>query len=192
MGKEATKMADKKTFSEVYADSSALQSDFEAKGFNDLGFPSDYPWAVFYALIYGRHGHATVISPDEKLDAWQYRFCSIIWQFGPYWLKEVSIQQSLRDLSEEDLLKGSLMVSSNALNPAEKPSATFEALDVPKVETIQQQATSQSRRSKMDAYATLSALLRTDVTENYLRRFDALFKNIYSNDCDCGEANEDE
>lgn len=184
-------MADNKTFSEVYADSDALQKDFESRGFETSGFPSDFPWALFYSLIYGRHGNATIISPDDYLAAWETRFCSILWQFGPYWMREVAIQQSLRELSEEDLLKGSLVVSSNALNPAAKPTETFENMDVPKVDTIQQQATSQSRRSKMDAYAALSQLLRTDVTESFLRRFDALFRNIYPNDCDCEEEDDE-
>lgn len=185
-------MADNKIFNDVYATSADLKSDFDSRGFETMGFPADFPWALFYSLIYGRHGNATIISPDSKLEAWKTRFDSILWQFGPYWMREVSIQQSLRDLSEEDLLKGSLVVSSNAMNPAAKPSQTFEGLDVPKVDTIQQQATSQSRRSKMDAYAALSSLLRTDVTESFLRRFDALFRNIYSNDCDCCGEEDDE
>lgn len=183
--KGAAKM--NKTFYQVYGDYASLQADFESRGLNSLGFPSEFPWAVFYTLMYGRHGNAVIVSPDSGLEPWKSRFCSIVWQFGPYWLKETNIQTTLRDLSDEDLLKGSLVVSSNALNPAEKPTGTFPDMDVPKVDTIQQQATSQSRRSKMDAYATLSALLRTDVTERFLIRFDSLFKTIYANDCDCGE-----
>lgn len=173
-----------KTLIEVYPTSSELEEDFEGRGLKALGFPDSFPWAVFHTLIKGRHANAEIISPDDKLDAWKDRFCSIVWQFGPSWVKQVDIQKTLREMSEADLMKGSLLVSSNALNPAQKPSADFEGTDIPKVDTINQQATSQSRRSKMDAYASLSALLRTDVTEGFLRRFDSLFRNIYSNDCE--------
>lgn len=181
-----------KAFSEVYADYSALQTDFEGRGLNSLGFPSDFPWALFYTLIYGRHGNATIVSPDSYLEAWEARFCSIVWQFGPYWLKQTQVQEAIRSLTEDDLIRGGLVVSTNALNPAEEPSETFEGLEMPKVGTINQQATSQSRRSKMDAYAALSQLLRTDITEGFLRRFDALFRNIYANDCDCGEEEDED
>lgn len=177
-----------KTFSEVWTSATDLRSTYD-NFFSLSSHPLDgFDWAVFYYLCAGRWGNTEIIVPDSALSRWETRFCSIVFQFGPTWAKQLQIQEKLRSLSDEDLLKGSLMVSTNALNPAEKPSGMFDALDMPKVDTIQQQATSQSRRSKLDAYAALSSLLRTDVTESFLIRFDSLFKSVY---CNSWEGTED-
>lgn len=173
-----------KTFSDVWDESTDLSSEYltEFPSTGVLKLPDSFNWQVFYYLCVGRWGNTEIIVQDSGLARWKARFFSLVFQFGPNWAKQLEIQSKLRDLSEEELMRGGLMVSTNALNPAEKPSGTFDGLDMPKVETIQQQATSQSRRSKLDAYAALSSLLRTDVTESFLIRFDSLFKSIYNND----------
>lgn len=181
-----------KTFSEVWDEPTDLYSEYitEFPSTGLLKVPDSFNWQIFYYLCVGRWGNTEIIVPDSSLPRWKARFFSTVFQFGPNWAKQLEIQAKLRDLTEEDLMKGGLMVSTNALNPAEKPSETFDGLDVPKVETIQQQATSQSRRSKLDAYAALSSLLRTDVTESFLVRFDSLFKSIYNNSWEGGEDGE--
>lgn len=183
-----------KTFSEVWGDAVALSSEY-LQYFGSgvmVTLPSNFDWAVFYYLCVGRWGNTQIIVPDAQLTRWKLRFFSIVFQFGPNWAKQMDLQNKLRNLSDDELLRGSLMVSTNALNPAEKPSGTFDSLDMPKVDTIQQQATSQSRRSKMDAYATLAQLLRTDVTENFLIRFDSLFRSVLYNQFEGPEEEDDD
>jgi hypothetical protein len=104
----------------------------------------------------------------------KYKLFSTIWQFAPTWIKKLNIQSDLRGLSEADLLKGAKTIHNHAFNPSTEPStATLEELTY-----INDQDTTNYKRSKMDAYAQIWNLLVTDVTENFLSRFSHLFKKF--------------
>lgn len=144
--------------------------------------PNDFNWALLYGLLYGRHGNDSIAIQDESyLNRWKYKMGSIIWQWGPNWWKQVQVQGLLRGLSDEDLVKGSFQVSTQALNPAQKPKDKAVGIDIPIVDTINAQSTNQYRKNKTDAYSSLLFLLKSDVTEPFLKRFDPLFKKILPN-----------
>lgn len=172
-----------KRFNEIFPDASSVSTEMLSLGFDTL-FPEDFSWKVFYSLISGRHAldEVSVRGDDESsLARWKTRFCSILWQYGPSWWKQAQLQDQFRKFSEEDLVKGSLQVASQALNPAKKPDKTIQGIDLPIVETINAQSSNQYKKNKTDAYSSLLFLLKNDVTEPFLRRFDPLFKTILRN-----------
>lgn len=170
------------TLSDVFPSLEAAKDKFKSYGFDAL-FPADFHWNVFWSLINGRHGldEISVRGEQGPVERWGARFLGILWQYGPAWDKNIVLQDRFRNLSEEELERGSLQIASQALNPAKKPDKTIPGIDMPIVETINAQSTNQYKKNKADAYSSLLFLLKNDVTEPFLRRFDALFKPVLSN-----------
>ena len=82
--------------------------------------------------------------------------------------------EKLRNLSEDDIIKGSKAIYNHAYNPGTEPTtATLEEL-----EAINEQNTTNYKRSKLDAYGTLIDLLETDVTSAFLDKFKRLFITV--------------
>lgn len=74
-------------------------------------------------------------------------------------------------MSEDDLVKGSKQILNHSYNPSTTPStATLEELT-----TINEQNTSNYKRGKIDAYSFLWDLLDTDVTNEFISKFNSLF-----------------
>ena len=162
---------------------------FRTKDFNDI-FPnvdafnaaygeSEFPMdltneevSLIYYLLYSRYGNSTICSNDEN--RFIYNLFSIIWQYAPTWKKKLKIQERLRELEEDDLLKGSKAIYNHSYNPGTEPStATLEELT-----TINEQNTTNYKKSVLEGYSNLLMLLETDVTEDFLRRFKYLFISI--------------
>lgn len=79
---------------------------------------------------------------------------------------------SLEDGS--DIYKGSSAIYNSAMNPATTPGTnTDEELNF-----INNQNVTKYKKSKLEGLAILSDLLKNDVTEAFLRRFDDFFKTI--------------
>lgn len=128
---------------------------------------------VFY-LLYARYGNNPIANYD--INQWKYKIFSTMFQYGPSWEKRLDIQQTLRGLSEADLLAGAKAIHNNALNPSTAPSTG--SLD--ELTYINAQNTTNYKKSKMEAYAQLWDLIETDVTEDFLVKFKKCFKIFVS------------
>lgn len=96
---------------------------------------------------------------------------SIIFEYGPTWAKRLEIQDKLRDLTEEELITGGRAIYNHATNPSSLPSTSaLEELDY-----IDNQSTTNYKKSKIEGYSLLIGLLETDVTEQFIRKFRKLF-----------------
>lgn len=158
---------------DVYANAIALETDMTPYS---SFMPTDFDYNILYNLLIGKYGARTISSNDET--AFRNRLCGLTFQYAPSWWKQLEIQRDLRNLGIDDLLKGALQVSSVALNPADVPSGSEEGLDTPIIKTINQQTTSQYKKSKLDAYNGLMALLKQDVTNDFLNRYKSLFRLV--------------
>lgn len=124
---------------------------------------------TLYFLLYSRYGNEYIASSDRN--RFEYNLFAIVWQYGPTWEKRVEIQKKFRDMSEEELLKGSTQIYNNADNPGTAPTtSTLEELQY-----INHQNTTKSIRSKLDAYGMLESMLEKDVTGDFLNKFRKLF-----------------
>ena len=125
-----------------------------------------------YYLLYARYGNSHITNSDEN--QFTYKMFSIIFQYGPTWEKRLDIQNKLRNLTEDELMYGTKAIYNTANNPGTEPSTgSLEELPY-----INSQNTTGYKKSKMDAYANLLALLDTDVTEDFIKKFGKLFITI--------------
>lgn len=160
-------------------------SDSFIQTYKDVGFPQTYEGGnyvtdddlkLIWLLLIGRFADST-IKPFNTYGAFQVRFMSRVWQHAPAWKKKLDIQNKLRSLSLDDnseIYKGSSAIYNSALNPNTQPGTdTTEELNF-----INSQNVTKYKKSKLEGLAILSDLLKNDVTEQFLRRFDDFFKTI--------------
>lgn len=126
---------------------------------------------LLYFLLYSRYG-TNSISTDYR-DGFKYQVFSLMFQYGPTWVSRLKIQKKLRDLSlnEEELMVSSKAIYNHAYNPGQAPGTGTETL----LNAINEQNTTNIKRSKLDGYNLIIGLLETDVTEQFLDRFRNLF-----------------
>lgn len=133
---------------------------------------NDNEITLLFYLLYSRYGN----NPIANFDVNQFKFkvFTIIFQYGPSWSKRLEIQEKLRALSDEDIIKGGKAIYNTALNPSTKPSTqTLEEL-----EYINSQNTTNYKKSKMEAFAQLWDLVDIDVTQEFLTKFRVCFKTF--------------
>lgn len=162
-------------FTDIWDDVDEFKSDFADSPFAGAVSTSnpDSVSTIFY-LLYARYGNNPIANRD--ITQWKFKIFSVIFQYGPTWEKRLDIQKKLRNISDSDLLLGGKSVFNHAYNPSTTPSTS--SLD--ELTYINDQNTSNYKKSKMDAYMQLWELLRTDVTEEFLNEFKKCFKIFVS------------
>ena len=168
------------TFSDLYP----TQEEF-VNSYKEVGFPQTYEGGTYvtdddlkliWLLLIGRYADST-IKPFNTYGAFQVRFMSRVWQHAPAWKKNLDIQNKLRSLSLEDgsdIYKGSSAIYNSAMNPSTTPGAGTDQ----ELNFINSQNVTKYKKSKLEGLALLSDLLKNDVTETFLRRFDDFFRTI--------------
>lgn len=171
---------DNVTFSELWS----TKEEF-INSYKEVGFPQTYDGGTYvtdddlkliWLLLIGRFADST-IKPFNTYGAFKVRFMSRVWQHAPAWKKNLDIQNKLRSLSLDDgsdIYKGSSAIYNSAMNPNTSPgTGTDQELNF-----INNQNVTKHKKSKLEGLALLSDLLKNDVTEQFLRRFDDFFKTI--------------
>lgn len=156
-----------KTFSDIYGSVDEFLAEYKT-----VGIPTtltDDTAKTLYYILYANFGNSHIASSDEN--RFQYQLFSTIWQYGPTWEREVAIQKRLRELSEDDLLKGSTQIYNNAANPGTEP--TTETLE--ELQYINNQNVTKNKKGVLEGYALLMSLLKNDVTTEFISRFKKLF-----------------
>ena len=103
--------------------------------------------------------------------------------YGPTWTKRLELQERLRNMSEDELTIGGRSLVNHSSNPSQPIFATDTQNQVvaqgtdsdTELATINNQNVAKFRKGKLDAYAILSQLLETDVTDYFLSTFSELF-----------------
>ena len=163
------------TFTDVWDDVTKFKKDYAASPFTGaISDNSPDNVAIVFYLLYARYGNNPIANRD--INQWKFKIFSIIYQFGPTWEKRLEIQEKLRNLSDDEILKGAKAIYNHAYNPSTNPSTgSLEELNY-----INDQSTSNYKKSKMDAYMQLWELLDNDVTEDFIKRFRNCFKTFVS------------
>lgn len=156
-----------KTFADIYDDLGTFKYYY-----NQSLLPAaitDDNMAILYYLLYAKYGNNPIINFDEN--QFIAKVNGIIWEYGPSWQKRLVIQNEIRSLTADDLLTGAKAINNHAFNPSDEPVDK-------ELPYINEQNTTQYKKSKMDAYGQLWTLIATDVTEEFLARFKPLFKQF--------------
>ena len=120
---------------------------------------------TLYYLLYARYGNSSIANADEN--QFKYKVFSTIYIGGATWAKKQEIQDKLREMTEDEILAGTKAINNHAYNPQTAPTTdTVEELDY-----INEQNTTKYKKSKLDGYAMLWAILNDGVTEKFLREF---------------------
>ena len=120
---------------------------------------------TLYYLLYARYGNSSIANSDEN--QFKYKVFSTIYIGGATWAKKQEIQDKLREMTEDEILAGLKAINNHAYNPQTAPTTdTVEELDY-----INEQNTTKYKKSKLDGYAMLWAILNDGVTERFLREF---------------------
>lgn len=160
-----------RSFNEIYEDLTDFTTDFnfyKTAGLNP-GFTSETSINTIFYLLSAKFGNSHIANSDEN--QFKLKLFSYIFQFGPYWEKKLSIQSTLRGLTEAQLLEGSKQINNHSYNPSTAPST--DTLD--ELPTTNEQTATKFKKSRLDAYGLLSELLEKDVTEEFLNKFKKLF-----------------
>lgn len=167
-------MSQTKTFNEIWNNYTTFKTDFSTSPFT--GIITEPNLEILYYLLYAKFGNSFITNLDEN--QWKFKVFSTIWKYGPAWEKKLEIQANLKelDINSEDFLKGAKAIYNKALNPETDPSTAA----LTELTYINEQNTTNYKKSKMDALTQLWNLIATDVTDSFLERFAPLFKRIWN------------
>ncbi len=163
-----------KTFVDIYDNVTTFKDDYDTM----ISFQSteltDAIITQIYYMLYARYGNNPITNLDEN--QFKYKLFMTIWQYAPAWIKRLDIQSKLRALNDTDIVTGAKIIYNQAANPETEPSTT----ELEEINYINNQNTTNYKKSKMDAYTQLWTILVSDVTEEFINRFKFLFKKSVS------------
>lgn len=154
-------------FREAYNSADAFYSDYTSYGIPTT--ISETNCKTLFYLLYAKYGNSH-FSNDDLVQS-KLKIFSTIFKYGPTWEKKLEIQASLRALDLADLQEGAKQIVNHANNPNTAPSTTA----LTELEFIDEQHQTNYKRNKVDAYGSLWSMLATDVTEEFLNKFNKLF-----------------
>lgn len=167
-----------KTFTQVFPSYNDFKSDYDdlmpliSGGVAPLMV--DNIQATYY-LLYARYGNTPIVNFDET--QFKMKLMAVIATYGPTWERKKAIQKSLRDLTEAELLQGAKQIYNHAFNPSTEPTtAQLEELT-----HINDQNTTNNKKSKMEAFSILWANLHVDSTDEYMNKFKNCFSRFVGN-----------
>lgn len=170
-------------FTEIWDNEDDFLADYKDSGlYKDVSKITDDSAKTLFFLLYARYGNNPLANRD--VNQFKYKVFSIIFQYGPAWEKELAVQKAIRELGMTDtdlqygtgIFAGSKAIYNQALNPQTEPSTG----SLNELTYINQQNTTNYKKSPLDGYAILLDLLKKDVTNEFLNRFQKLFKTFVS------------
>ena len=181
---ELREMYETKTFAELFDDYSDFKTEYtstqkfpmviDANDGTELN-PKTSNLQILYYLLYSKFGNSPIANYDEN--QFKTKLGAVIWQYGPAWEKRLNIQSEVRALTSTDILQGTTAIHNHAFNPGEI-SAESSTGRQPELLYVNDQNVTNFTNSKMDAYGQLWSLVATDVTEEFLAKFNHLFKTF--------------
>lgn len=173
-----------RTFADIYPEVEQFEQDYA--DFNTGMLDSSVSGTALYTiwmLLHARYGNSTVASANEE--QFKLKLFTTIFMYGPTWEKRLEIQKKVRELLKDgkvsdELLTGGKAVYNTALNPStpvQDAESSYEGgtNTLTELKYINQQNTTNYKKSLPEAYSILTGLLETDVTSQFIDRFKKLF-----------------
>ena len=148
-------------FVSFYSAIPTLESEVNSTFLNKLWF-----------MLYAQYGSSPIVLDD--IHQWKYLLLNKINAYAPTYIKKDEIQKALRALNLDDLREGYKNIFNHAINPSKAPS-TDNTEELP---YISDQNVNKSKKNKADAYATLWDILRTNIMEEFIRKFADCFSKV--------------
>lgn len=158
-------------FCDIFPDIETFKTEYEDSGlFIETNKITNID--ILYLLLYAKYGNSTIKSYDEN--QFKYKVFSTIFMYGPTWEKRLDIQSKIRSLSEDDITLGSKRINNISYNPSDPPNND----SMTPLTTINQQVFDGWKKSPLEGYSNLMAIVDTDVTEEFLGKFKKLFRKV--------------
>lgn len=163
-----------KRFLDVFPDAEKFKEEYiyyQALFNSPLRVAEDQMAFVYY-LLYSKYGSEYIaMSNTTRFEAKLFATLELA---APILLKELDIQKNLLKLTDEEIRSGTKAIHNHAFNPSGTPSTgTLEELPF-----INDQNTTQYKKSPMEGYAILLSLLDDKLLETFLRKFKKLFLRV--------------
>ena len=124
---------------------------------------------TLYYLLWARYASSHIRSDYPQ--QWKMKLMMTVFEYGPTWSKRLEIQEKVRNMSDDEIQKGTIMTYNTAMNPDGAPTTeTWETL-----KGINSQNKNLYQRGKLDSYAYIDQILRTDVTREFVEKFKKFF-----------------
>ena len=124
---------------------------------------------TLYYLLWARYASSHIRSDYPQ--QWKMKIMMTVFEYGPTWSKRLEIQEKVRNMSDEEIQKGTIMTYNSAMNPDGAPTTeTWETL-----KGINSQNKNLYQRGKLDSYAYIDQILKTDVTREFVEKFKKFF-----------------
>lgn len=162
-----------KSFADVWNEDEKFVTDYRNSGLNVEDIPDDSLYKLFY-LLYARYGNSIIVNNDEN--QFKYRVYSTIYMYGPTWYRRVEVQTELRKMTMDELKSGGKAIYNQAAADGTAPS-TATLYELP---AINGQNVTNYVKSDLEGYNLLLNLLKTDVTKEFIDRFENLFMKLAS------------
>ena len=159
------------TFVQVFSSPEEFKDFYVATGQVEAEVNAAFLQKLWY-MLYARYGNNPIAYED--ITQWQYDLLFKINAYAPAFIKKDAVQKGLRALELDDLREGYKSIFNHAINPSKAPS-TDNTEELP---YISDQNVNKTKKNKADAYSTLWDLLRIDVWEQFLRKFEPLFCKV--------------
>lgn len=160
------------TFSQVWNNYSSFLDDYNSlivgMAQNPAPLKANSIQTVYY-LLFARYGNNPIANSD--IGQFKMKIMSIIYAYGPLWQRKQEIQDSIRSLTDEELLVGAKQIYNHAYNPNAEPSTAA----LTELEYINEQNTTNNKKSKMEAFSILWNILHGSATDEFLNKFKKCF-----------------
>lgn len=124
---------------------------------------------TLYYLLWARYASSHIRSDYPQ--QWKMKIMMTVFEYGPTWSKRLEIQEKVRNMSDDEIQKGTIMTYNSAMNPDGAPTTdTWDTL-----QGINSQNKNLYQRGKLDSYAYIDQILRTDVTREFVEKFKKFF-----------------
>ena len=159
------------TFNDIWEKAADFKTDFQDSPYAGcISSTTPDTVSLIYYLLYSRYGNSPMANDD--VTQFKFKIYTVIFQYGPTWEKKLEIQKKLRELTDDDIRLGSKAVYNHAFNPSEAPgTGTLDELSF-----INDQNTTNYKKSKVEGYTALWEALSTDITEQFIKKFQYCFK----------------
>lgn len=124
---------------------------------------------TLYYLLWARYASSHIRSDYPQ--QWKMKLMMTVFEYGPTWSKRLEIQEKVRNMSDDEIQKGTIMTYNTAMNPDGAP--TTETWDT--LKGINSQNKNLYQRGKLDSYAYIDQILKTDVTREFIEKFKKFF-----------------
>lgn len=124
---------------------------------------------TLYYLLWARYASSHIRSDYPQ--QWKMKVMMTVFEYGPTWSKRLEIQEKVRNMSDEEIQKGTIMTYNSAMNPDGAPTTdTWDTL-----KGINSQNKNLYQRGKLDSYAYIDQILKADVTRDFIEKFKKFF-----------------